>query len=528
MLWRNNGDRMTDHSKLFSAISSLYSQSREPTLIPKQGNFPFPQMYPGQLTVMQELRDFKEAALTSHTGSGKTAVFLGLTRGEPTIIIEPRKFLQKQVQTYYHDYVLFGKSEYPCKHAKSAALSACQSRKSCEQTSYHNTCPTATQTCLNKPCKVFQTETGFARYPCEGCVYISAVQGAMKALQDKKTVICNFGNLWNLLPKAKVVVVDEADLFFREISSPTRMYYSSAKHNAEDTIKVLLSREYHGLEGAIKTTRDSKSVYGLQNKLYTIQFLSTYSDLCFKYQKKDKIYIEVSPDNVSILKDKLFKGKRLLIVSATLGDFNIPQHSYSVWQRRGIFFNPVGKMTSRNLALQPWLMKNAADAIEEISGLAEVKYDTNKFPVHCSNLGNHAAKLNELLGPENCIMHERGNLMGTIDKFVSGDERYLLVAGASHGGDFTFSKVQFILKFPFSALDERMRVLERNMGKDKFNQYYTTDAISRCVQSCGRVCRGYSDFGVSIILDSKFMEMFRQYPNAFPDWFKESLDTHVY
>jgi hypothetical protein len=519
---------MTDHSKLFAAISSLYSQSREPTLIPKQGNFPFPHMYPGQLTVMQELKDFKEAALTSHTGSGKTAVFLGLARGESTIIIEPRKFLQKQVQTYYHDYVLFGKSEYPCKHAKNAALSSCQSRKSCELTSYHNTCPTATQTCLNKPCKVFQTETGFAKYPCEGCVYISAVQGAMRALQDKKAVICNFGNLWNLLPKAKVVVVDEADLFFREISSPTRMYYSSAKHNAEDPIKQLLAREQHGLGEAIKTTMDSKSVYGLQNKLYTIQFLSTYSDLCFKYQKKDKIYIEVSPDNVSILKDKLFKGKRLLIVSATLGDFNIPQHSYSVWQRRGIFFKPVGKMTSRNLALQPWLMKNAATMIEEISGISEVKYDTHKWVVHAGNIGNHGIKVTELLGKENCTLHEKGNLMKTIDDFVQSDNRYLIVAGADYGGSFDWCKVQFILKFPFANLDERMRVLERTMGKDKFNRFYTNEARSRFTQSVGRNCRGFNDFGVTIVLDSKFWEDWQNNKMLYPDWLRQSFDEKVY
>jgi hypothetical protein len=528
MEWQSNGDKMTDYSKLFAAISSLYSQSREPTLIPKQGNFPFDQMYPGQLTVMQELKDFKEAALTSHTGSGKTAVFLGLARGESTIIIEPRKFLQKQVQTYYHDYVLFGKSEYPCKHAKNAALSSCQSRKSCELTGYHNTCPTATQTCLNKPCKVFQTETGFAKYPCEGCVYISAVQGAMRALQDKKAVICNFGNLWNLLPKAKVVVVDEADLFFREISSPTRMYYSSAKHNAEDPIKQLLAREQHGLGEAIKTTMDSKSVYGLQNKLYTIQFLSTYSDLCFKYQKKDKIYIEVSPDNVSILKDKLFKGKRLLIVSATLGDFNIPQHSYSVWQRRGIFFKPVGKMTSRNLALQPWLMKNAADAIEEISGLAEVKYDTNQFVIHCGNIGTHATQLNTLLGPENCTLHEKGNLMKTIDDFTESDMRYLLVASAEYGADFAWCKLQFVLKFPYASLDERMRVLERTMGKDKFNRFYLNDAITRFVQQCGRNVRGYGDFGATVVLDSKFIEVYRANEKSFPDWFREGFDGKVY
>ena len=119
-------------------------------------------------------------------------------------------------------------------------------------------------------------------YPCEGCQYLSAVREAIRVLKSNGTVICNFGNFWNLLDYAKVVVVDEADLFFKEISSPTRMFYSNAKEHAEDSVVSLLQREQKGLAGAIRTS-DSKLMYSLQNKLYTIQFLLTHAELCFKY-----------------------------------------------------------------------------------------------------------------------------------------------------------------------------------------------------------------------------------------------------
>jgi Rad3-related DNA helicase len=125
-------------------------------------------------------------------------------------------------------------------------------------------------------------------------------------------------------------------------------------------------------------------------------------------------------------------------------------------------------------------------------------------------------------------MHERGNLMGTIDTFVASDKRYLIIAGADYGGDFSWAKVQFVLKFPYASLDERMRTLERVFGKQKFNEYYVGEAISRIVQQTGRVCRGSGDFGATVIMDAKFMEIYRVQLSKFPQWFKDSFDGVTY
>jgi hypothetical protein len=305
------------------------------------------------------------------------------------------------------------------------------------------------------------------------------------------------------------------------------MLYSSPKQHSDNSIAELLHREHDGLSRALKSSPASET-YRIQNALYTIQFLESYAELCFKYQRKDRIFVEVSPSNVSILKDKLFKDKQVIIVSATLGDFDIPSFSYSIWQRRGIFYAPVGKMTSRELQAKPFMMDRAAEAIETTSAIAEGMFDTHKFPVHCGNLTTHAPRLMELLGEDCCTIHTKGNLMSTIDKFVNNDTRYLLIAGADYGGDFTWAKIQFILKFPYANLDERMRTLERTMGKEMFNEYYVGEAISRVVQQCGRVCRGFGDFGASIILDAKFMEVYRMNKDRFPVWFRDSFDEKTY
>jgi hypothetical protein len=361
---------------------------------------------------------------------------------------------------------------------------------------------------------------------------------------------------------AEVVVIDEADLFFREISHATRLNYVSAK--TVGTIHEMLTAEVEGLQVALDKASGA-TAYSIQNMLYNAKFLLEHNELCFSYQKKDKIYVEINPVNVSVLKDKIFQGKRLLIVSATLGEFDIPRHDYRIWQRRGVYFCPVAKMTSANFKRNPWIMAAAADRIETISSVAEGLFDTRKFPIHAGNIGTHAYAMNNLLGPDRshlycnicgekipdippeetevqcdkcknkwvaredvCTMHKSGNLMQTIEDFVENDKRYLLIAGADYGGSFDWAKVQFVLKHPYASLDERMRVLERTMGKKAFNKFYVDESISRFVQECGRTCRGFGSFGITIALDLKSYEIYGECKDRFPDWFHGAVDRRVY
>lgn len=331
-----------------------------------------------------------------------------------------------------------------------------------------------------------------------------------------------------------------------------------------ETIRKILQREVNGLKQALDKAPGS-AAYSIQNMLYNVSFLLEHHELCFRYQKKDKIYIEINPVNVAVLKDKIFKDKRLLIVSATLGEFDIPRHDYRIWQRRGVYFVPVAKMTSANFKRNPWIMTAAADKIETISAIAEGMFDTKKFPIHAGNLGTHAYAMNNLLGPDRehlycnicgekipdvepeetevqcekckrkwvakadvCTMHKSGNLMQTIEDFMENDKRYLLIAGADYGGSFDWAKVQFVLKHPYASLDERMRVLERTMGKKEFNKFYVGESISRFVQECGRTCRGYASFGVTIALDLKSYEIYNECKGEYPEWFHQAVDRRVY
>ena len=514
------------YTPLYQSISSLESNHRNPDLIPSPYEFPFKTMYPGQAAILSKVQDSQSFCLTSHTGFGKSPVFLSLTRNTASIVIEPRKFLQAQISKYYSDFVLYGRSGYPCQYAYSAAGAPCLLKEDCGGTDFHKTCEKATQTCLANECKVFPVRDTYKMYPCEGCEYMAAVKEAQRRLKQNQTVICNFGNFWNLLKSAKTVVVDEADLFFREISNAMKLKYSDPRHHPTDTIKMLLDREVKGLQSASKS-KDPKFRYAATNLLYSAQFLQANSDLCFKYQKKDFYFIEVDPRNVNILSKKLFKDKRLIIVSATPGDFDLPAYSASIHQRCGIYFAPVGNLTSRSLKQNPYLMSTAAKAIAEISTYMELVHDADKVVVHCGNIGTHATGLYKILGEKDCVLHESGKLAETIQKYLDSGKKYLLVAAAEYGGDFGWCKLQFILKFPYPNLDERMRTLERAMGPD-FKAYYEGEARTRVIQMAGRNVRGFNDFGITICLDSKIREDYDKNPGKYPDWFRERVNPKVY
>ena len=224
---------MTRYSKLFAAIQSLESKHKQPDLIASPINFPFPTIYQSQMDVINSVPTNSSFCLTSHTGWGKTPVFMSMIRNTSALVIEPRKFLQNQVAKYYNDMVVFGRSGYHCPHAppnfsgsKTAAMAPCLAKADCDGTTYHDTCKNANNTCLNKPCDIFEVNGEWHQYPCDRCEYNDALRKARGVLTSGGCIVANFGNFWPFVKSANVIVVDEAGLFFKEISKPMKLKYT--------------------------------------------------------------------------------------------------------------------------------------------------------------------------------------------------------------------------------------------------------------------------------------------------------------
>lgn len=515
------------YTPLYEAIAAKYTDTRKPDLVPAVPNFPFPTMYHGQKTIFDTVKPGESFCLSSHTGFGKSPVFLTMARGQSTLVIEPRKFLQAQVATYFGDFILYGRSGYPCPYSPyhNSASGACLLKEKCNMGNYPNFCKEAKETCSTCVLEVFQYNGVYHKYPCKDCAYIAASRNAVEELKAGRTVIANFGNFWNLVKYADMIVVDEADLFFKSISAPVILKYTVPKDGITSILEML-KREVTGLKSAV-ASKDPKMRYAATNALYNAQFFLANHELCFTYQRKDKIYVEIDPRNTNILSQKLFKGKRVVIVSATPGSFDYPNYSASIHQRCGVYFAPVGNLTSKSLKANPHLMTSAGKAIKEISDYFEMVYDNNVVIVHCGNLGTHAKSLFDVLGQENCTMHEAGKLAETLDRHTRSGKRYLLVASAEYGLDASNVMLQFLLKFPFPTLDEKMNTLKRTMGPG-FSAYYAGEARTRVIQASGRVGRGFNDFGVTICLDSKIHEDYVKNTEKYPGWYRERVCRTVF
>ena len=200
---------------------------------------------------------------------------------------------------------------------------------------------------------------------------------------------------------------------------------------------------------------------------------------------------------------------------------------YSVPMRTAIFYTPIGLMTSRNVFTlhNEHLLKEAAQFISNLYLVHKNMFGGEKAVIHCGNLGRHGLIMNDYLQQEcyKTILHESGKLKQTLERFLSTDTQFLLVVSAEYGFDFKDISLQFVLKVPFAAMDERLRALERSIGKPSFNEWYTMDTLNRLVQQTGRIGRGADSFGTTFILDSKFKEMYNKYKKALPQWFAERL-----
>lgn len=500
--------------------------------------FPFEWAYPGQVTAVKDIREFDNVLLSSATGSGKTAVFLSATfGGKPALVVEPRKFLQQQVGDYRKDYVIFGRSGYPCHFEDTAADAPCRGKK--ESYSLGDD--------IVKCFRVFDEKTGreaLIRYPCpEGCPYMSAVKGALETIKRGGTVIANFGNFWPYLKDAEVVIIDEADLFFTSISSGKRLrHISNLYPTTEETIAkeiqgakadydALMKVRPHGKdEGRSVSRRIDKS----KNHYLMMQGLLANADICFQYKQYDKssnknnFYVEIRPDKVNILKDRMFpsvmengKKRKVVIATATPGNFVADKViSYSVFMRTAFFYAPVALMTASNMAKHPEVMEMCANFIRTTHEGFKKLDGGKKTLVHCGSLA-YARMLGDLLGTRNCDIHTTGKLMEIIEGFKTSEQEYLLVTAAEYGANIDYASHQYVLKVPYASFNERLQCLQSEMGQVKFDEWYSLDAMYRVVQQSGRVGRGAGGTGFTFMLDRKYGELYGRYGQKMPVAFNE-------
>lgn len=480
--------------------------------------FPLPQIRPAQLELMQKLfaSNVRKKVLVADTGVGKTLVLLAYGKGKKTIIVEPQRGMQSQLQTKYNVPMIFGQAHYKCvAYDVPADESECRVLGS------------------ESPCKSYGDD----------CPWSKARSTIKENISKGNPVAVNPGNMFQWISFADVVIVDEFHTVFSQLSYSYKIpddiseqdgmvWLQSEVVRLQDEIDDVYRELNEMARDGVPIDADKWGVYkGLQYELeWKNRFLDNYNHVVIHksygtFMKMDKV------GTIEWLTDK-YPNKEFVFVSATplpIKDAEIISSGKSVAKKTNapIIYFPTGNLSSRALQDSPENLTHAAEMIMLFYRYYSDHGHTRKMIIHSGNTTKHGVGISNYLTDKglNVMKHEKGSLDEAIISFKDEDYDALVVASADAGYDFygDVFGLQFILKVPYPTLGDEWRALEKRYGASYKTNMYAHETITQIVQASGRICRGADDTGVTIILDSKFTDLFNNYRAKFPDAFINRL-----
>jgi Rad3-related DNA helicase len=531
---------------------------------PKYSSFPFPKARKGQNEAIEALLKYNRVVLCSPTGSGKTAVYLTALAefGGRSLIIQPRVDLQKQIVECYGRYfpikLLMARYRYPC---ATEFGYACRFRYK------------------RRGRWFFRYNKEEYLFPCTDCIYDNERATILDGYKSGTVIpIANQGNFLLFLTVAtpSFVVVDEADEFCRSIcqfitvreryyeyikgifpevydcivkflKGGNEAYFEGDVRELLEAVQYVIDREIKIIEEVLdaeknpEITREPDKIAKLNEELERLDKERTYIskifipkvDRCFVYKerKSNTIHVELFMDEEEVVNHFFGEIEKVAIVSATPSKVwsNYKYVYYDIPFKSRVIYAPVEKLTYTNIFRRrnvDKLEKVVTNYIIPIHDYIAKLTGRSKTPIHCGNISSHGRVVWKTLNSNgrNTLLHEKGRLDKVIEEFIKGDYELLCVCAAEYGGDWPFAPLQFILKVPFAdPTDPREVAIRHRFGEDVWRKRYELDAMSRLIQACGRNARSPEDFAITIILDSKFEELYDKYIGSAPQWFKSRL-----
>lgn len=466
-----------------------------------------PHIRKGQLELLQSLfsSDKRNKIMKAPTGLGKTFVLLAYATGKPSIIVEPDRGLQLQMRDRYGATILMGRNNYQCRdHHVSADITPCRFKAS------------GTGTCS------------------DGCPWYDAYNRAIIALKAGKPVVTNSWNMWQFFRNIHLVIFDE----FHKILNELTVRYEIPEDVSEDTgMEYLLTTNHDLAEKSLslwqqladdpENSEKAREYNRLINRIQALTlFIESYGGT-YIYEDHGRKYIKL--DKVSTMKyiaegfnfDKVF-------VSATPvhipdADLIVTNESVTKVENAPIVYYPVARMTSKQLQTNPEYLEYAARVINMLFRHYTDHGLTEKIIIHTGNTTTHMEIAQYL--EMSCLKHTKGELKETMETFRKGNYQALLIASADAGYDFHGSRfgLQFILKVPYPTRNMEWTAMREKFGQVYEKNAYTRETVTQIVQATGRISRGADDLGMSVILDSKFLDLWNYNREMFPDDFTNRL-----
>lgn len=252
------------------------------------------------------------------------------------------------------------------------------------------------------------------------------------------------------------------------------------------------------------------------------------------YRGQEQECLKLLPLDVSNAKPVLWphgKVQKIIMMSATFSEVDLWQLGLN--GRRVCMINTDSPIPVENRPVVYKPIVNSSHAFQDaavitlakwLKEMADIKGGTKGF-VH-TTYGMSLKLQKPLAGDSRFIFHDNLNKMELYAQWrnSTADSGLIFVGcGLEEGIDLKGIDYgwQVIAKAQYASLAEpALRYQAENKPKE-----YVWDALRKCAQSCGRICRSPDDYGETYLVDSTFKKLFKQSREygIVPPWLNEQL-----
>jgi ATP-dependent DNA helicase DinG len=515
--------------------------------------FPLPSPRKSQEAVIREIQkaysdNYKFVILEAPVGSGKSAIAITIARWLQTAhILTPRKTLQDQ---YYDDFkehivLMKGRSSYICTKDEEddfheQVIKWVQSGKSPSPGRVHVDCfnsPCRNKEYVQRKCTTLRNRT---------CPYKMAVEVA----EDNDIIVHNFHsflyqyNFAMRFNKREVLIVDEAhemEGILRDFATvefvvpkliPEDLKPDISKQDLEYWISYFQTPELQP-RSEVRKEEYNNSLESLRkcSEYGTGYIAKTSTQEHLRTTTFSFIPIQVGKEANSLI---FTCSDKVLLMSGTIYNKDVYCRSLGITPEDAYFIRIPSSFpeSSRPIICKPEYLVNTSHATwndnkEEITRiLNEVleKFKDAKGLIHAPSY----KACNEIKGWLNnprIKTHSPENFPRELEKFYksSGNDNngVFLSPTCYQGVDFKQDRARFqvILRVPYSnTSDEFMDYKVKNDFP-----WYNHQALVTFGQQVGRINRSEDDFGVTILMDERFLKFLSRNSNVLPKWLKDSI-----
>lgn len=522
---------------------------------------PLPGPRQGQIAVLQEVEKALEAGYTTilieaPVGSGKSGIAMALARwAKSAHILTPLKALQDQ---YFFDFSMYsvmmkGRSSYPCTFSASPEAAAQIKTSISEgrrvavgQGSLH---------CGNGPCRdspstyvacTNLTESGVEQNPCPYTLAIQAAQQHSIIIHNLHSYIyqTHFGGKFT--PR-KMMIIDEGhriesilrDFVKFKITLPFLFEDNGDSPPWENFEDIGQWIEFFTEERFLPKDEENRKKY-MERILKVEESMSSNSAMWNRFavnvepqHYNNTTRFELTPERLGNLPNMLLYngGEINVIMSGTIYD------KAMFCRDRGIdadkaYMIRIGStfpLESRPIIMKPEYMVNTSHAewsanlpemADKIRKILKVFGDV-KGVIHVPSY-RAALEIAGAVGDPRLITHTAEETRDSLEAFFHSSGNAVFVSPVCYEGvDFKFDRARFqiILRIPYlNAGDE---FVSMKMKTDF--AWYNYQALITFGQQVGRVNRSEKDFGVTILMDSRFPKFIQKNRGKLPKWLTQAI-----